>query len=84
MSDFGSDEYWEAEQLAQYEREMHEQQLRDGYERLEHIKLAHHCLDIANDWLLGELTECEATTLLYNANAGDSLIEWAEEVLEGI
>ena len=83
MSDFGSDEYWEAEQLAQYECEMYEQQLREQAE-LEYIQFAQHCLEIANDWLLGELTECEATTLLYNANAGDSLIEWAEEVLEGI
>ena len=83
MYEFDTPEYWEQQQLEQYEREMYEQQCRDQEEQ-EYIQFGQVCLGIAHGWLLGELSEGEASVMLSNAGDGGGLLEWAEEVLKGI
>ncbi len=86
MSEFDSEEYWEAEQISQYEREIYKQQCRDQ-EELEYIQFAQHCLEIANGWLLGDLSEDKAIeALMYVGEEGceRTLLEWSEEVLKGL
>ena len=83
MYEFDTPEYWEQQQLEQYEREMYKQQCRDQEEQ-EYIQFGQVCLGIAHGWLLGELSEGEASQMLSNAGDGGGLLEWAEEVLKGI
>jgi len=84
MNGFGAQGYWEQEQLKQYERELHEEHLRQQ-EEMEYMQFCQHCYEIASGWLTGDLSEKDALEALMYAGEGNcekSLLGWAEKVLE--
>jgi hypothetical protein len=84
MSEFGSDEYWEQQQLEQLQWEEHQEELRRQEEQ-HYIEAMYQCAYIARGWLLGELSEEEAidamsyTGLPYGE---EELLKYAQDALD--